>query len=417
MAKDTSTKTMKLTKSAVNGLPTISKGQTFIWDSELKGFGIRITPGNISYICQGRVKGETVRYKIGRHGVYHPDTARKEARKHLLDMSNGIDPRNKKKEEQAASLTLADVTDEYLKDRDLKDSTIWTVRKHIDGTLKSWKNRPISEITRDDVLKKFRSMEGTPTQANQAFRHLRAILNYARATHRIGNKPILPENPVDVIKDAKIWNPAGARNGRIPTDKVGMAWAFIQDQRPIQIKSATTAAYDLITFLLFTGARIGEARNLTWGQIDLDAGTWFLPDPKNREPIKRPLSTPVLKMLKNRKKAGTLVFSGMGKNQPLKDIRHTLNNIASIVGVPLSPHDLRRTFTGIANAANVEFWKVKLLMGHTVKNDVTLQNYADTTDLSYLQPDIEAIGAWVERQADIARAGNVVDIQTRKAAK
>ena len=139
MAKNEPKKTMKITKARVEKLETIPKGQDFIWDTELKGFGLRITPGNISYICQGRVNGESVRVTIGRHGVWYPDDARKVARGHLQDMSNGIDPRVKKQQQEAAGLTLEDVTAQYIKDRGLKPSTIWTIDKHMNGSLKSWK--------------------------------------------------------------------------------------------------------------------------------------------------------------------------------------------------------------------------------------------------------------------------------------
>ena len=414
MAKSESKKTMKITKARVENLETIPKGQVFIWDTELKGFGLRITPGNISYICQGRVKGETVRVTIGRHGVWYPDKARKQARGHLQDMSNGIDPRAKKKEQEAAGLTLEDVTAQYIKDRGLKPSTIWTIDKHMNGALNAWKKKPVLKISRDDVLKKFREIsEDKPTQANQAFRHLRAILNHARAT----KKPFLPDNPVDVIREAKIWNPSKAKNGRIPIEKVGKAWAYLQDLKTETNRGTTHVTIDLITFLLFSGARIGEARFLTWDMIDLDAGTWFLADPKNKKPIKRPMNTQVLNMLKNRQQKSGFVFPGMKKQCNVVDIRSILNKVGEYVGVKLTPHDLRRTFTGIANQAGVEFWKVKLLMGHTVKNDVTLQNYAETDNLTYLQPDIQKISDWIEQQAEIHRAGNVIDMNTRKAVK
>ena len=43
---------MKLTKTVVDALVLPDKGQVFKWDGELKGFGVRLTPGGKAYIVQ-----------------------------------------------------------------------------------------------------------------------------------------------------------------------------------------------------------------------------------------------------------------------------------------------------------------------------------------------------------------------------
>src|SRR5678810_1266817 len=69
------------------------------WDSELKGFGLRVTPqGKLSFVVQGRVgtagrASPTVRLTIGPYGVFTVDQARDVARERLRDMRMGIDPR------------------------------------------------------------------------------------------------------------------------------------------------------------------------------------------------------------------------------------------------------------------------------------------------------------------------------------
>ncbi len=45
---------MKLTKTVIDALELPDKGQKFIWDGELKGFGVRLTPGGKAYIVQAR---------------------------------------------------------------------------------------------------------------------------------------------------------------------------------------------------------------------------------------------------------------------------------------------------------------------------------------------------------------------------
>ncbi|MZH02382.1 MAG: integrase, partial [Nitrospinae bacterium] len=58
---------LKLTKSGVERLPYYeasagsSKNQELYWDTELAGFGLRVTGSSKTYIAEKRVNGRTVR--------------------------------------------------------------------------------------------------------------------------------------------------------------------------------------------------------------------------------------------------------------------------------------------------------------------------------------------------------------------
>ncbi len=55
----------KITKRVVDSKPPGEK-DIFVWDSELPGFGLKITPaGRKVYVAQSRVGGKTVRVTIG----------------------------------------------------------------------------------------------------------------------------------------------------------------------------------------------------------------------------------------------------------------------------------------------------------------------------------------------------------------
>ncbi len=45
-----------------------AQGQLIIRDDELQGFGLRVTTGSLSYICECRVAGKVRRVTIGKHG-------------------------------------------------------------------------------------------------------------------------------------------------------------------------------------------------------------------------------------------------------------------------------------------------------------------------------------------------------------
>ena len=60
---------MKLTKDKIEGTVLPKKGQQFLWDSETRGFGVRLTPTARTYVAQARVNGATRRVTIGKHGI------------------------------------------------------------------------------------------------------------------------------------------------------------------------------------------------------------------------------------------------------------------------------------------------------------------------------------------------------------
>lgn len=389
---------MKLTKSTVESASLPEKGQSFLWDDDLKGFGLRLTPTARTYIVQARVNGATRRVTIGRHGILTVQEARREAIAVLSRMTKGMDPATEKKRLKAESVSLAQVVEQYLKDRShLKASTRTDIQKHIEGIFADWKDKPVSKLTRDMVLRRFRERSETgPAQTNQAFRYLRSWLNYAAGTFRDDtDEPLLPHNPVKVLSEAKIWNHVRPRSKRIPLDKIGGAWEAIQRLReaPDQTTISRTLA-DLTAFLMLTGCRIGEAGNLTWDQVNLEDGSWHLPDPKNREPITRPLPTVLVEILQERPRSGDYIFPGRSGGY-VTSVRGPLDAIAEATGAKVSAHDLRRTFRAVAGEVGVEFWKTKLLMGHKMSGDVTLDHYTEKQDLRYLAGDLERIATWI----------------------
>jgi hypothetical protein len=86
--------------------------ESFLWDEDLKGFGVRITPaGHRSYVLQYRTGGREVsskRYTIGRHGSpWTPDKARQEAERLLYLVHQGKDPIEADRERRREAVDLA----------------------------------------------------------------------------------------------------------------------------------------------------------------------------------------------------------------------------------------------------------------------------------------------------------------------
>ena len=411
---------MKLTKDKIEGTLLPKKGQKFVWDSETRGFGIRLTTTARTYIVQARVNGVSRRVTLGKHGILTVQQARKKAIRELSKMLDGKDPSIEKKRTVAQSVTLEQVVGAYLKDRrSLKDSSKADIFKHLDNAFSDWADKPILSITRDVALTRFRELSDKgPAQANQAFRNLRAWFNYAIGAYRADGRPTIAENPVKAISDLKIWNNVKPRSGRIPLDKIGVAWNELQRLRetPEQTDISRTLA-DAVTFLLLTGSRFSEMSGLTWDQVNIDEKWWTLPDPKNRTEITFPFANATLDILLNRPRDSKFVFPARTQTGHVGETRNTLKKISKAVGAHITAHDLRRTFRAISGVCGIDFWKTKLLMGHKISGDVTITHYTETNDLRYLSDEINIIGDWITQQGIIAKADNVVRLHRAKGAR
>ena len=206
---------LKLTKSGVDKLPYYTsspqqpkKNQELFWDTELVGFGLRVTGTSKTYIVEKRVNRRTVRARIGRHNQIPTDKARKMAQKLIYEMTDGKDVNARKKAIQGESITLKQAFDEFLEKRDLKERTIWDYQRAMDISFKIWKRKRIVDVTREMVSRHYTKLGDQigKAQANQSMRFLRSLINFAAGQYENGDgKPLIKDNPVSIITQTKTW--------------------------------------------------------------------------------------------------------------------------------------------------------------------------------------------------------------------
>jgi hypothetical protein len=95
----------KLTKSFLNSLkPDPIKDFLFVWDTELRGFAVRMKPsGRASYIVQYKTRqGHTRRYAFAKTEITPPDQARQQAKLLLAEVQAGGDPSKDRHEARTA---------------------------------------------------------------------------------------------------------------------------------------------------------------------------------------------------------------------------------------------------------------------------------------------------------------------------
>ena len=98
---------IKITNKSVGKLAPPDSGYTIAWDSQIKGFGCRVTSSGVrSFIVNYRVHGREKRATLGRYGSLSADEARDLASIWLGRVSRGA-PRVRRPNDEGASRSRA----------------------------------------------------------------------------------------------------------------------------------------------------------------------------------------------------------------------------------------------------------------------------------------------------------------------
>lgn len=147
----------RISKRTVDGAQP-EAARYVLWDADLKGFGLRVTPqGTKTYIARYRVgggrAGQLRQMVVGRHGPLTADEARGEAKAILAAAARGGDPQADRSKVRA-DLTVSELCDLYLSDGigTKKASTIYTDKSRIERHIKPLLGRKrVNAITLGDV--------------------------------------------------------------------------------------------------------------------------------------------------------------------------------------------------------------------------------------------------------------------------
>src|SRR5215472_6877342 len=182
----------KLTKRLVDGCHPLPKDR-FIFDSEVKGFGLKVTPlGRKVFFLQYRMGGRasvTRRYTIGAHGDLTAEQARAEAIRLRGWIRMGIDPQEEKKaraQPLPEARTFAATVEDYLRRgaKALRPNSLreWT-RIIAYDVRPAWGDRAIESITRADVRELIDGIarRGAEIQANRTLTRIKTLFNWAVA--------------------------------------------------------------------------------------------------------------------------------------------------------------------------------------------------------------------------------------------
>jgi hypothetical protein len=167
---------MKLTKRTIDAAKPNPNLDTYFWDDEVPGFGLRIKPSGVrSFIVQYR-NSSTVsrRITLGKFGVLTPEQARRIAKQTLADVARGSDPAEKRAQDRNA-MTVRQLCGAYLEavekglvlgkgKRPKKPSTLYIDRGRIERhILPLLGSRRVRDVTPPDIVRFMRDVSSGKT--------------------------------------------------------------------------------------------------------------------------------------------------------------------------------------------------------------------------------------------------------------
>ena len=415
------------TQTSIDDLPFEESGQKCYYDITRKGFGLLVSAKTKAFLVQCRVKGRTapsgrpleIRKTVGRFGKKDADgcitldTALIEYNKILADATQGITPDEREqitrdaaevdRKEQARlilaeaskDLTLSQLLEEYLLVRKtIKTSTADLYRNSFRWYFpKEWLHTiPARNITGDMVLKQHAEIgKRSPAMANSTMKALRAVYNYALDAH----DEVFQKNPVRKLSSLQAWYSIDRRENFIQAEDLKAWFDSVQAMENLTTKM-------LMLFLLFTGARKGEAVNLKWCNFNFKNDSVTIRETKSGKPLTVPVARYVMDELRRYKAdfytgESGYVFASHGSTGHIVDVRRALRKTADSSGIKMTPHDLRRGVLTYLKNVGVDVFTRKRLVNHAVAEDIT-EGYTIHT-LESLRLDVEKLADYILRLA------------------
>jgi integrase len=256
-------------------------------DSQVPGLVLRCAARRKTFCLHCRFPGSKnpTRRALGEYGVLTIDDARDIAREWLDCIRRGIDPaaerrrredadrRAREAEQVADESRFRNVAEDYIKRRVSTQRRARATERVIRNVLVvHWGDKPISEITRRDVVRLVEHIDGTgaPIYAQAAFAYGRALFNWAivRGCYNIEHSPFDRVRVGDLVSRRK-----EPRQRTLSDDELLCFWrATARLGYPWQ---------QVFRLLLLTGTRRTECAGAKWSEfLDLDdpsKARWQIP--------------------------------------------------------------------------------------------------------------------------------------------
>lgn len=425
---------VKFTAGRVSGFTCEDgKSQSFLWDSESPGLGLRATAnGAKSYMFQAKLNGQAIRTTIGAPGTWSILEAQAEARRLKVIIDNGQDPREVKAagleaEQDARDARQAEAEARQIQDRreTLTLGMVWPL--YVESRRKRWSEwhiRDHENVVRAGGVPKVRGKgltepgplaslldvrlsdlsgkrigawlsaeaEARPTQAALSFRLLSVFVNWCDSQSEYAGLV-----PAGACKAQQVRDEMPSKNTKegdsLQREQLEPWFKAVREMgNPVQ------SAY--LQALLLTGARRRELAALRWLDVDFQ---WLSMTIRDKVEGERtiPLCPYVAHMLSALPRRNEWVFSSpTSANGQLAEPTPGHKRALTAAGLPdLTLHGLRRSFGSLAEWTETPAGVVAQVMGH--KPSAIAEKHYRRRPLDLLRMWHVKIEAWILEQAGV----------------
>ena len=402
----------------VDALQPEAGRDVFAWDTELRGFGVRVKPSGVkTFLIQYRnAEGRTRRLVLGQYGALPPEAARDLARKKLTAVAEGEDP-SADRHAARAGMTVSEVCDWYFEQaqagrilgrnrRPIKASTLHMDRSRIETHVKPLLgSRMVSGLTLSDIEgmqadiaagKSARGRKGRGGRttggagvASRTVGTLRSLLGHA------ARLKIVSGNPAEGVRQL-----AGERRQRrLNNDELSHLGKVMREMAADGEHPTGLAA---IRLMLLTGFRRMEALGL--------ARCWFsrkehcirFPDTKSGAQI-RVLGEAAMDCVAAQpaREGSPFVFPADWGAGHFIGVVRVLDRVCARAKLEdVTPHVLRHTFASVAGDLGFSELTIAGLLGHAARG--VTQGYVHLDAALVVAAD--TVAAEIVRLLDGARA-------------
>lgn len=398
------------------------KSQAFLWDTEVPRLAIRATANAKSYIFESKLSRATIRITLGDIRSWLLEDARTEARRLTTMVDQGQDPREVKREREAAreskrqeerrrETTVAEAWLDYIEARRHKWSAL-TLRDHEKtgqaggearlrgkgvtepGPLASLMPEKLASLTTERITAWLKDETARrPTRTALAFRLFRAFVRWAA---------VQPD-----YQDAAQVEVVGSRVSRDHLHRVRAKDGDCLQREQLalwfqavrQITNPVHTAY--LQALLLTGSRREELAGLRWEDVDFQWKSLRIADKVEEAGRVIPLTPYVASLLAGLPRRNEWVFSSpTAASGRIQEPRINHNQALMVAGLPhVTLHGLRRSFGTLAEWVECPVGVVAQIMGH--KPSAIAEKHYRRRPLDLLRLWHTRIEAWILEQAGI----------------
>jgi integrase len=358
------TRRVNFTQKLVESVPIPESGRIHMYDRNVQELGLRVeATGRRTFFWFRRVRRKPKWISIGRVETTTVEKAREFARKTSVKADDwkrenyqGENPFGPSKTDTTFQQLVNAYIERYVRShgkRPERDEVM--VNRQVDGYLKDWKNRKLSEISAEDVdaLHAKLGKTGKKYAANRTVALIRLLFNWGMKA-----KLYRGENPGRGIT----MFPEEKRKRFLNHEELSRLFAALKIEPSADLR-------DFVLLALWTGARKSDVFSMRWDNISFPDRRWEIPDPK-KEPYAVPITVEAEEVLKDRLKRrrneSPWVFPSHGPAGHILDLKARWASLLKRAKIEnFRIHDLRRTQGSWQAAAGASLSIIGKSLGHS----------------------------------------------------